>query len=161
MLKKTLVFVVVCILIFPLGLTAKEKPGAKLVIQKKDGQQVKGELITVKNSSLLLLSESGADVTVDVKDIKVITVVKESKAWLGAKIGFLTSVGLGVGYSFKSSSMAILYGILAAIPAAILGAYVGGAIGIDKTIQIEGKSDPEIQESLEYMREKARIPDYN
>jgi hypothetical protein len=39
---------------------AEEKRGATLIIQKKDGQQVKGELIAVKENSLLLKeAESG------------------------------------------------------------------------------------------------------
>ena len=46
------------------NLFAKEKRGADLIIQKKDGQHVRGELIAVKKNSLLLLDrESGADVT--------------------------------------------------------------------------------------------------
>ncbi len=47
------------------------------------------------------------------------------------------------------------------IPGLLVGAVVGSIIGTDKTIQIEEKSDSEIQESLEYLRKKARIPDYN
>jgi len=39
MTKKLLVLVFVYILVFPLGLTAKEKRGADLLIEKTDGQQ--------------------------------------------------------------------------------------------------------------------------
>jgi len=92
MSKKLLVLVLVCILIFPLGLAAKEKKGADLIIQKTDGTQIGGELIAVKENSLLLLDrESGVDVSVDVKDIIVITIVKKSKALQGAGLGFLIS----------------------------------------------------------------------
>jgi ribosome maturation factor RimP len=55
-----------------------QKPGAKVIIQKKDRQQVKGELIAVKENSLLLKEhESGADVSVDVSGINKITIVKK------------------------------------------------------------------------------------
>jgi len=37
---------------------------------------------------------------------------------------------------------------------------IGAAAGTDKTIQIEGKSSEEVEEALEKLRSKARIPDY-
>jgi len=48
------------------------------------GQQIEGELITVKPNSLLLLDTEGKDVSIDIGDIKVIRIVKKSKALLGA-----------------------------------------------------------------------------
>ena len=47
-------FLIISLLILPMTLTAKERQGAELHIQRIDGQQVKGELIAVKKSSLLL-----------------------------------------------------------------------------------------------------------
>ena len=48
-----------------------EKKGADLIIQKTDGTQVRGELIAVKKSSLLLLDRySGSDVSIDITDIQ-------------------------------------------------------------------------------------------
>ncbi len=44
---------------------------------------------------------------------------------------------------------------------AIIGGLIGVALSIDKTIQIEGRSDLEILEILEKLRKKARVPDYN
>ncbi|MFB0519792.1 MAG: hypothetical protein ACETWC_11000 [Acidobacteriota bacterium] len=52
---------------------------AKLVITKKDGQQIEGELITVKPNSLLLLDTEGKDVSVAIANIKVIRMVKKSR----------------------------------------------------------------------------------
>ncbi len=43
---------------------------------------------------------------------------------------------------------------------ALIGGIVGAGYGIDKTIQIEGMTDLEIEESLEKLRKKARIRDY-
>ena len=170
MSKKLLVLVLVCILIFPLGLTAKEKKGADLIIQKTDGTQARGELITVKENSLLLLDrESGADVSVDVKDIKVITIVKKPKALQGAGLGFLISAASLSALAWATDEefftdpegggplvLALWFGI----PGLLVGAVVGSIIGTDKRIQIEGKTDSEILENLEYLRKKARIPDY-
>ena len=50
-------FLVISLLVLTGNLLAKERRRAKLIIQKKDDQQVKGKLITVKQNSLLLLSE--------------------------------------------------------------------------------------------------------
>ena len=81
-------FLVFSILALSIPLTAKEKKGADLIIQKTDGTQVRGELIAVKENSLLLMErESGADVSVDIEDIKFIDIVKKSKTVTGLLIG--------------------------------------------------------------------------
>ena len=45
MKKFTALFLVFLLSTLPGSLTAKEKRGAELVVQKKDGQQIGGELI--------------------------------------------------------------------------------------------------------------------
>jgi len=143
----------------------REKHGAKLIITKKDGQQIEGELITVKPKSLLLLDTDGKDVSVGIADIKVIRVMKKSK---GARTGFLIGGGLaligGIGqigaevHGFIPSFIDGL--IFFALPGALIGALLGTPAGKDKTIQIEGMTDLEIRDALENLRKKARIPDY-
>lgn len=168
MYKKLMVLVLVCILIFPLGLTAKEKRGANLIVQYKDGQTVRGELITIKQNSLLL-SDEGSGVSVDVHEIKVITIVKKSKAGKGALYGFGLGATGGAIAGFLVDpeeeeyrvGHAIFGGIFLGAIGALTGLTVGGFLGRDKTIQIEGSTDSEIHETLEYLRKKARIPDYN
>jgi hypothetical protein len=148
----------------------REKPGAKLIVTKKDFQQVEGELITVKPNSLLLLNTEGKDVSVDIADINIIKIVNKSKFWAGAGIGFLTGAGVGaiVGlvadkvidledYIWGPKDSALLGGGIGGL----LGALVGAKIGSDsKTIQIEGMNDSEIKEALDKLRKKARIRDY-
>ncbi len=140
----------------------KQKHGTNLVIQKKDGRQIRSELIAVKENSLLLLeSESGAEVFIDIGDVWMIKIVKKSKFLLRAGQGLL--VGGGVGY-LVGNEVQGLKGVGAFFGITILGAIIGGMVGvnsgIDKTIQIEGMSDSEIQETLEKLRKKARIRDY-
>jgi hypothetical protein len=165
MIKIIPVFVVVCFFVFPSGLTAKDNKGADLLVEKLDGKHVRGELIAVKDSSLLLLSESGADVSVDVQDIKVITVVKKSKAMLGAAIGFALGASCAIyGLSGEGGVLFrgyVFYSIIAGGAIALVGAGLGSIWGIDKTIEIEGKTDKEIQEILEKLSKKARVPDYD
>jgi len=151
------------------NLYAKERRGAKLRVTKLDGQLIKGELIVVKPNSLLLLDTEGKDVSVGIEDIKVIRIVKKSKAGKGALYGLLIGGVIGVAtgsmggkddYLFSSSALAAIGGLAFGLYGALLGAGIGAVAGTDKTIQIEGMTDLEIQEALDYLRKKARIPDY-
>ncbi len=159
-------FLVFSILVLSGNLYAKERKGADLMIQKNDGTQVRGELIAVKQNSLLLLDrESGADVAVGIGDAKVITIVKKSKALLGVGLGLLLGGGLGSLYGTSTDTYDsdlrplafIVYGGGGAALGALVGGFFGASAGKDEIIQIEGKSDPEIQENLEKLRKQARI----
>ena len=153
------------------NLYAKERRGAKLIVTKKDGQQVQGELITVKPNSLLLLDAEGKDVSVDIEDIKVIRVVKKSQVGKGVLTGTLIGAGLGVllggmlGLKFKGDDRDILlamafFGAIGVAQGVLVGGIIGAVSKGSKTIQIEGMSDLEISEALDKLRKKARIPDY-
>jgi len=146
-----------------------EKKGGAIVLTKKDGQQIEGELIIVKPNSLLLLDTEGKDVSVGIADIKVIRVMKKSKVWQGVGIGFLigASGGALLGATTEGSfdddgrfSWILFWGIFFAAPSALIGGIIGAIAGIDKTIQIEGMTDLEIQKTLDKLRKKARIRDY-
>ena len=168
-------FLVFSLMMLSVNLYAKEKRGAKLIITKKDGQLIEGELITVKPNSLLLLNTEGKDVSVDIEEIKVIRVVKKSKLLLGAGIGFLCGavigalIGLaegedpavgGVPPPLSVEDKVLGYGFYIGFSGAVIGGIGGAIAGTDKTIQIEGMTDSEIQEALDKLRKKARIRDY-
>jgi hypothetical protein len=146
----------------------EQKQGDVVKIQKKDGNQIKGELIAVKQDSLLLLDAEGKDTSVDIMDIRVIW-IKKSKIGKGAIYGALWG-GLPVAASVGIIS-ATLPGIVelsqciimvggAAGLGAFIGAVFGTVTGTDKTILLEGMSDSEIQETMDKLRKKARIRDY-
>jgi hypothetical protein len=182
MKKLISLFLVFSIICFYGNLYAKERHGADLAIQKTDGQQIKGELIAVKEDSLLLKEhDSGADVTSAVREIKTITIVKKSKRGKGALYGF--GIGAAGGalaggllvepseyekcvnnecFTEKESRVnnAIFGLIFLGAVGALTGLIVGGFIGKDKTIQIEGKSEAAIKEVLEELRKNARVPDF-
>jgi hypothetical protein len=157
------------------NLLAKESRGAILIIWKKNGQQIEGELIAVKKDSLLLFT--GRDLSIDIEDIKIIRIFKKIKVLkilkgmgIGLLIGGAAGASLGFamgdpewtpGWNLQPSAKekAFIFGILFGL----CGAYLGGVVGKyqkDKIIQMEGMPDSEIQETLEYLRKKARIPDY-
>jgi hypothetical protein len=163
-------FLVFSLVMLSTNLYAKERRGAKLIITKKNGYQTEGELITVKPNSLLLLSITGRDMSVDIADIKVIRVVKKSKAYLGAGLGliifgggtalFVETFGRNSWEPPDLHKFAVGFGAIGAIVGLVIGGITGELLGKDKTIQIEGMTDLEIKEALDYLRKKARIRDY-
>jgi hypothetical protein len=157
-------FLVFSLMTLSVNLYAKERRGAKLLITKKDRWQIEGELITVKPNSILILDTEGKDVSVGIAEIKVIRIVKKSKDLLGAGIGLLIGVGPGalIGYKvgWKTSEGALWGGVVGGLAGALIGCFTGIYLGKEATIQIGGMSDSEIQEALDKLRKKARIPYY-
>lgn len=168
--KKFLSFLLLFFFVALIGnLMAKERKGADLLVTKKDGQQVSGELITVKPSSLLLKNTDGRDETVDVADISVIKILKGSQAFQYGIAGFLIGGATrGILHSMvrkeKEGEEATQHFVQESVKwAAIVGAagvVVGTAAGIDKTVKIEGKSDVQVDSALRKLSKKARVPNY-
>ena len=161
-------FLVFSLLVISVNLYAKERRGAELIITKKNGYQTEGELITVKPNSLLLLNTEGKDVSVDIEEIKVIRVVKKSKALSGSLVGFLIPAII-TGLLFllateieESEGVGFLLplGLVGSCAGALIGGISGAIEGIDKIIQFEGMTDSKIQETLDYLRKRARVRDY-
>jgi hypothetical protein len=170
--KKFMALVVVfSLVIFSGNLMAKErKYGAELLIQKKDGQIIRGELLTVKQKSLLLIgSVSLTGVSVDISDIRVITIVKRSKFFKGAGYGFLIGGGIGALFGLASSSgddgwfnpspgaLALVGGIFFGAIGAASGGIYGAIKGTDETIQIEGRTQSEVDLILKKFNSLARF----
>ena len=167
-MKKNIMFVSL-LLVFSLvilsgDMLAKGRRGAVLLIQKEDGRQTKGELIVVKKNTVLLLdSVTGADVSVDFRDIAAITIVKKSKTLVGATFGALAGGAIGTAVvpligkpspiifsSMFTKESTIVNGLLfGSIIGAVLGGAIGASEGIDKKIQIEGMSEVEINEAMD------------
>src|SRR5512136_629558 len=95
--RKVSVLLIVSLLILSVDLPSQERRGAELVVTKNDGQVLKGELIAVKENSVLLLSAEGADVSVDIKDINMIIIKtgKKPKVEKGFIIGLLAGAATG------------------------------------------------------------------
>ena len=174
--KSIALFLAFSLMMLSVNLYAKERRGAKLIITKKNGQQIRGELITVKPNSLLLLDTEGKDVSVDIADIKVIRIVKKSKFLQSLGMGVLIGAGGGVllgfamgdpeylstgwDFSLTAEQKALVFGILLGIIGLCSGVIAGLKSGKDKTILVEGMTDLEIQKTLDKLRKKARIRDY-
>ena len=158
------------------NLYAQKGQGAKLIVIKKDGQTtVMMELIAVKENSLLFLDTQGKDISVDIGDINIIHIVKRStfsssRAVRGSLIGGCIGALYGlvsyrtnlppVWYEMTTSQKAIVCGLLFATAGGVIGAFSGRKEYKIKTIQLEGMTDSEIQETLDKLRKKARVRDY-
>ena len=147
------------------------KHGAKLIIQKKDGQVIRGELIAVniqQNFFLLLDSKVKDGVIVIIGDVKTIRIVKKSEFWKGAGLGLLIGGAAGAALVYASGGElagsegnaavagAILFGVPSALVVGILGAFAGR----DKTIQVEGMTPLAMNSILRKLSYKAQMPYY-
>ncbi len=166
-------FLVFCLVVLSGNLSAQQgRKGVQLSVERNDGQIIMGELITVKKDSLLLLDEeSQADLSIPISEAKAINVHNKHRM---IEMGLLFALGgaaaegiikktdrkttHGVGgdddenISQESTSFA-LYGAIGLG----IGVALGAIIGIDKTIQIQGRADAEIQQDLLKLSKKARI----
>ena len=147
----------------------RKKYKVNLVVQKTNGQQVSGELMTVKRYSILLLNTEGKDVSVGIEDIRIIIVKKSNRLpgnLSGAVIGGVAGAILGLAAGDTESDFirfrATDKALLAGIALGALGFIFGGLLvpPADKKIQIEGMTNLEIQETMDKLRKKARIRDY-
>jgi len=94
--------------------------------------------------------------------------VKKSKAGLGAGAGIIILGGGTALYVAKNNEvdpedewkLILFLGAIGAVVGLLIGGVTGALLGKDKTIQIEGMTDSEIEETLDKLRKKARIRDY-
>lgn len=168
-MKKCMSVILAVFILLLSGIMLAERNGAEVIIRKNDGRSIRGELIAVKKSSLLVLgSQSQADESADIGDIKEIRFLRKSRAKEGLIIGGIGGalIGLATYQEPKNTGwITIDFGPGAnAAGGGLLGIAVGGIIGAiagkDQTIQIEGKSQEEINKILKDISKKSRIPDF-
>lgn len=166
--KKFTALVIIISLVTLSGDLFAKKKGADVTIQKTDDQQIHGELIAVKESSLLVMeSVTLDDSTVNIRNIKSIAILGKSQFWKGAGFGFLIgSLGAMLATAFINAQWmketpggVATYGAIGGTIGGVVGGLVSKGTGVDETIEIEGKSDSEIIEILERLRSKARVPE--
>lgn len=168
MTKKTVVIVLACVLVYPLSSAAKERRGAELIIHKLDGRFIRGELIAVRETSLLLMeSQNSADEAVDIEEISRITVMKRMKIGYASVAGFVLGGALSAyaigskDYGKGKTESLIIVGVLGGVAFGTIATLLTGALASNESFTLEGMSDSEISRTLEKLRGKARVRDYN
>ena len=103
--RQNLVFLFILIVVVafvPHSFAKGKKRGARLLIEKQDGQVVKTELLTVKGNKLILMdTRLSTEITVNIQELKSIQIIKKSKILQGIGIGLLVG---GVGGALLGSS---------------------------------------------------------
>lgn len=170
--KGLAVFLVFCLVAFSGNLSAQGvKKGVKITIEKNNGDLEEGELISVKRDSLLILdAETQADLSLPLRDVNNIKVHNKSRM---VELGILGALGgaavqgivaktekkveketqEGLQKTEHGMPSFLLYGVIVGAAGVALGA----VIGIDKTIQVQGKSEAELLPDLEKLAKKARV----
>jgi hypothetical protein len=132
----------------PAGIAAEGRKGADLVVTRLDGTLVSGELIAVKTDSLLLLAAGGADLSVPLRDIRTVRIVRRSKAGtfglVGGAAGLIGMGGFVLAYADSDvvgskAGAAVVYGLLAGAAGAAAGAIAGAAAGADSVFIVAGQ----------------------
>jgi hypothetical protein len=151
---------------------AKEKAkGAEVLVQKKDGQRVKAELLAIKDGRLILMDSSTlSEVTFAVDDIRSIRVFKKAKVLKGLGLGSLSGGVLGSGlgvlsgddepgfFSFTAGEKALIFGAGLAVMGGVIGGISGAIAGTDESVDLEGRSSQDIERILRKLDKHARFP---
>lgn len=158
---------IVSFLTLPGAMLAKQKRGANITVTRTDGYALRGELIAVKQDSLVLISPAGKDDSVAVADISKVTVAKKSQAGAGFLIGLLAGgiAGGAIGYNnnkgdpdmegMGAAAGVLLIGGLCGL----IGLGIGAAASGDETIEFAALTDAEKSKVLNRLRGMARMPD--
>ena len=137
----------VSLLALPGGLEAKGRRGALIILTKVDGAQVKGELVSVKPDSLLVLRR-GAALTIPRGKVRSVSIMRRSKMASGALTGFTAGALLGVMWGLGRGPDAI-HGhpsVPAGAVAGGLGLVIGMAAGrgekVESVVPLAGLTGP-------------------
>jgi hypothetical protein len=136
----------------------RERRGSTVVVTMTDGSQVKGELLAVKNDSLLVYDRAADQgQNLDLKQIDQVNVVKKSKIGLGLAIGL--GVGLVLGCDPETNVHNEFYWAKSMAGFGLLGGIVGAFSSTEKKFSMAGVSSPVIQFKLKWLRHYARDQD--
>ncbi|MCU0243678.1 MAG: hypothetical protein MUE80_02800 [Acidobacteria bacterium] len=159
---RSLALILAVVLAIPTGLRAGSKRGALVVVAKSDGIQVKGELVSVKTDSLLILR--GGDVlTIPRHKVHSVTLMRRSRMASSALKGFIFGAlpGVAWGISYGDS---VVHGIRTPVKAGAVTGILGLAIGMavsrgekaESVIPFAGLDGPAADENWNALRALSR-----
>jgi len=167
-LRGPLAVVLVLALLAP-GLTAKERRGHDVIVTKKDGTVVQGELLAVKGTDLIIMeSSTSGGVTASLAEVKTVKVIKPSKFLKGLGIGFLVGAPIGavIGattgtshpgwFEYTPAEGALGWGLILGATGALIGGIGGAIASIDKNVTIGDTSPTGLARVAYVLRQYAR-----
>lgn len=167
-------FCVVIALIIGLStnaLTAKDRRGSTVRVTLKSGAQAQGELVAVRQDSLLILDGSGKEISFVIGEVLSLRVTGRKKKFPTGFVVFAASavIGYAAGANPRigphDDDIRILSGVGTGLLFGAMGAIAGGIIereasrGATSYILLEGMTEEQIQATLVRLRPMARNPD--
>jgi len=154
------------------NLSARDrKKGADIIIQKKDGKTIKGELLAVKNNEIILMDSINlSGIKLKSEEIQKITIARKSGFFKGMGLGLVIGGGSGAllglasgddkagWFSMTAGEKSAAGGLGLGILGALAGGIVGAIKGIDESVALEGRTQEEMDRIFQKLNTKSRFP---
>lgn len=141
-------------------LSAKERKGAQVAVQREDGSEIRGELLMVKRDGLVIGNGNGGAI-VSLADVRSLRIVRRSKGGYGFLFGLIGGTFLGYELSRKGSDLDagsnfMMSAAFLGLPFALIGAGIGLIAGTDL---VRNPREWEPEAYLAELNRHARSPD--
>ncbi|MCP4152919.1 MAG: hypothetical protein GY757_34625 [bacterium] len=151
------------LMVFASDLEAKHrKRGVQMAVYKTDGSVLKGELLSVKASSLLLMTPSATSgENIAINEIKKFKIIRKGKLLKHIGFGFVAGAAIGAILQKGSDgeglfSPAVVAGILGAAGGGVAGIF-GAFSGIDRVCRVHGRPPGKVRAILSKLCGLARF----
>ncbi|HLP59745.1 MAG TPA: hypothetical protein VK186_12975 [Candidatus Deferrimicrobium sp.] len=162
--KQFLALLVVFTLICPSVLSAKkEKRGAWLKVTMQDMQVVEGELLNVKGSEIVLMSNSETGITIPLTEIRMIEYKKKGKFGTGFVVGLGLSILVFLGTNLvvheteKDLSISVVAGAIVGLPCGLLFGILDSHTERKKAYNFRNVTQQQFSKNLEKLKTIARF----
>lgn len=155
------IILAVCLLALPPGLAAKGKRGALIILSKVDGTEVKGELVSVRPDSLLLL-RSGDALTIPRDRVRSVALIRRSRMASGALTGFTAGAlfgvfwGIGYGDAVHGPSPSVTAGTVLGGLGLVIGMATSRGEKVESVIPFAGPAGPAADERWNALGDHSR-----
>ncbi len=141
----------------------RDDRGAYIIVTLVDGQEVEGELLAVKQDSLIVLRRLPEEgVTIALVDIGKVKIAKKPKILLGGAAGFLSGAGIGAlwgrSHAVDEDVGVFFGGVIFGGIGTVIGLMAGAVAGLDPVIVLAGRPEPEVKFTLSRLSRLARSP---
>ena len=169
--RSFIVGVLTTLLLFNPGvILSKGRRGAQVVVILRDGGTIEGELIAVRENSLMILDPdpTGTDLSVVIADVSQVRLQRRKRVPSPAGVlGVVVGAASGATYALVRSGGHEDFVMPGALACGLLGALLGGAIGFgvagvggeyrEQVINFAPMTDSQIRLALARLRAQARI----